>query len=184
MERNRKSRAGNKQISEYNRAYLAKNGERIRAHKRKRYYENIELRRAEAREYSKSKHGQQLKRAWRLANLEKARAISRSWWENSSGKEYSKDHRGEIRAHKMMHKIAKTSAMPPWVDRKAILAFYAAAQRRTIETGIPHHVDHIYPLQGRGFNGLHVPWNLQILTATENMSKGNRIDASALMGIR
>lgn len=36
-------------------------------------------------------------------------------------------------------------------------------------TGIKHHVDHIHPISK---GGLHVPWNLQILTAEENIKKG------------
>lgn len=59
--------------------------------------------------------------------------------------------------------------------KKEIENWYRRAQLATIFMGEKYHVDHIEPLQGKDRSGLHVPWNLQLLTATENMKKGNRV---------
>jgi excisionase family DNA binding protein len=66
--------------------------------------------------------------------------------------------------------------MVPWANPEAIRALRAEARRLTAETGIPHHVDHVIPLQGDFVSGLHVEANMQILTGTENIRKRNRFE--------
>ena len=57
----------------------------------------------------------------------------------------------------------------PAKERKEIQELYLEAQYLTETTGVEHHVDHIQPLSK---GGEHLMYNLQILTAEENLSKG------------
>jgi hypothetical protein len=49
------------------------------------------------------------------------------------------------------------------------------AKRREAATGIAWHVDHMIPLQARKVCGLHVWNNLQVIPATMNVAKSNRM---------
>ena len=87
-------------------------------------------------------------------------------------------HMGKVLACNAARRARKLNATPPWVNLAKISEFYQLAHSLTQETGVRYSVDHIYPLKGKGFMGLHVPWNLQVITASENSRKGNRLPTS------
>lgn len=66
-------------------------------------------------------------------------------------------------------------ATPKWADHAAIAEIYRERDRITAETGIPHHVDHIYPIAGETVCGLHVHWNMRVIPASENIKKGAKV---------
>lgn len=71
-------------------------------------------------------------------------------------------------------KHSLTQNMPKWADAKEIRAIYKQAAEMSKREGINYHVDHIIPLHGKNVSGLHIALNLQILTAKENLTKGNK----------
>lgn len=83
-------------------------------------------------------------------------------------------------AHTAKRRAAILKRTPLWLSNdhlQAIRGVYALAAKKTVETGVKWHVDHIIPLQGRSVSGLHVPWNLQVLPAAKNIAKHNRYEA-------
>lgn len=79
-------------------------------------------------------------------------------------------------ANRAKRRAAELRAMPAWVDPKELLVFFKKARELTRKTGVRYAVDHIVPLRGRNVCGLHVPWNLQVITWHENAKKLNRFD--------
>lgn len=85
----------------------------------------------------------------------------------SRAKRWRKNHPERNAFDCALRRTGKLRATPPWVDKTVLRAFYANRP-----PGL--HVDHIVPLRGETVCGLHVPWNLQYLSASENSSKKNR----------
>jgi hypothetical protein len=78
-----------------------------------------------------------------------------------------------VRRAERMKRIADQKRRTPlWADLDAIKLVYLAAEQRTRLTGIEHHVDHFYPLNGKTVSGLHTSLNLRVIPATENLRKG------------
>jgi len=85
---------------------------------------------------------------------------------------------GKINAKTARRRAAKLRATPPWLTKKhwkLIEDKYVEAAKLTKETGIPHEVDHIVPLQGINVRGLHVPWNLRVVTRPINRRKSRKV---------
>lgn len=67
-------------------------------------------------------------------------------------------------------------ATPKWVTKEIMKPFYLKRDQLSLSSGVPHDVDHIYPLTPKDglYCGLNVPANLQIIPSSENRSKQNR----------
>ena len=106
---------------------------------------------------------------WQQDNREKSRSSSLAW---------AKKNKQKICRNTAAYNSRKLNAQPSWlsaVQLAQIAEMYDVALARTVQTGIVQHVDHIYPLRGLEGCGLHVPWNLQVIPAFENLSKGNKV---------
>lgn len=123
---------------------------------------------------------------WQARNIEHYRAKQKRYYDENREKIYLKNkkwterNRARVNARCMARHAAKMSATPKWLtlaQRQEITRMYERAQELTQSTGINHEVDHVIPLISKAVCGLHVPWNLRVITARENRAKQNRIAA-------
>jgi hypothetical protein len=146
------------------RKWYEENGDIYNAKRRVRRVEDIEFRDLD-RERSKQ---------WKQENRERYLALQKQYRQNNPHK---------VNFHASMKRSRKRNATPNWLtefDLFVIEEIYDLAILRSKAHGIQYHVDHIIPLKGVDENGthvvcgLHVPSNLRIIPAKDNLEKLNR----------
>lgn len=181
-------------------AWVTADPERARAAGSKWAKENPEANRARVKAWKAENPAHVVARdaAYRAANLDRLREVSAIWRAANAdairtrkisyakaqaepirerGRRWKQANKGKVLANVKLRKHRKRRASPRWLTRAhktAMALFYRAAEALSFWTGKPHHVDHIVPLNSPIVCGLHVPWNLQILTAGANLKKSNR----------
>lgn len=149
------------------RAYASANADKVKAAKADRYQRNRETVLAQQRDYAARTLPQRTerRREYRLANPDKERAWAQS---------YRRANPHKNRARTSLRMARKKRATPTWANLDKVSAFYRSADALGMLTGEWYHVDHVVPLNGATVCGLHNEFNLQILTARENIAKSNR----------
>ena len=89
--------------------------------------------------------------------------------------EYGKLYPDRLASRNVLRKAYRSKATPAFIDTEAVSSLYKEAAKLSRDTGVAHHVDHIIPLRSKLVCGLHWEGNLQIITAEENLRKGNRV---------
>ena len=144
-----------------------------------------------------------LKIEWQITNAARA-LLPKSEAAKESGRRYYERNRQQViaraqarpkedkRRYKQTHKASNKdyykvltnlrrrrhrNATPKWLSyrqRQDIKHLYMQAVTLSQITGVRYVVDHIVPLINDNVCGLHVPWNLQVMTQEDNLLKSNK----------
>lgn len=144
-----------------------KNKDQANTARRQRRKNNLEDERAAGRSY-------------RAKNIETERARTRAWMlENKERRaDYVRENSHLYVAYAQKRRTAKTMATPAWYGELDEFVMREAAELcrlREIATGFAWQVDHMIPLRAKLACGLHCAANLQVIPASYNAAKRNKL---------
>lgn len=173
-------------VADYHKAYRTANKERIAAKKAEWKARNAEHVKRKDKEYAANNADKKARarKKWVALNPEKNLESKKKWLRENPNrrkavsKAYAEANKEVARLCDANRKARKRSSTLPWLTEDHLWfmrEIYALAVVRTEATGVRYEVDHIVPLAGKKVCGLHVPWNLQVITVAENRAKSNKL---------
>lgn len=189
-------------LRERSRVYGQKNKDKVRDRNKKYYADNRDAQRERGRKYREenSERVKETQKNWRDQNRDYNSKRNKDYRDKNKesiakrnreyrlanrdeiarkNKEWQQANRGKVNANNSKRRAARLQRTPSWTtegDVSRIDEIYDARSLISEITGIPHHVDHIIPLQGGRVSGLHTPDNLLIVPGNENLTKYNNFD--------
>jgi hypothetical protein len=111
----------------------------------------------------------QVHKIWAAKNKSKLALQSNNW------KKRNYDHIYDYNRKREMLKKGCEIQLPISCQNE-IKKIYKDCKNLNTNSSVKYSVDHIIPIKNNNVCGLHVPWNLTIITKSENSSKKNKFD--------
>lgn len=118
---------------------------------------------------------------WKHNHVQSTQQNSKEYYEKRGehiralSKKWRKQNPDRVCLSANNRRAQKLLATPKWVDEYKVAQIYLDACTKTKDTGILHEVDHIVPLRAKTVCGLHWEENLQVIPATTNRRKSNKV---------
>lgn len=155
------------------------NADKHKEHQKSWRHINREKSRNHRKQYVSTQKGKNTIKKWHQKNPN---------YNKESGKRFRKNNPGYASHYARLRKKQIMLATPKWLtglDMDEIKSTYRRCADLNYRAGyIKYHVDHIVPLVAKDVDGnhvacgLHVPANLQIVKAKDNLSKGAKLEDS------